>query len=47
MKKKKNPIHMIEKNVTEDSASSLKAIKFISFKGLETSTVREPESKGD
>ena len=38
---------MIEKNLIEDSASSLKAIKFISFKGLETSNIREPESKGD
>lgn len=38
---------MIENHVIEDSASSLKAIKFISLKGLETSKIREPESKED
>lgn len=37
----------MKKNVIEDGALSLKAIKFISFKGLETSKIREPESKAD
>lgn len=37
----------MEKNVIEDSTSNLKAIKFISLKGLEASKIRESESKGD
>lgn len=46
MKKKEN-IQIMEKNVTEGSASSSKTIKFISFKALETSKITDSESKGD
>ena len=35
----------MKKNVIEDSALSLKAIKFISFKGLETSKIRNQRAK--
>lgn len=38
---------IMEKNVIEDSASNLKAIKFIFLKGLEASKIRESKSKGD
>lgn len=41
--KEKKSIQIIEKNVIEDNASSLKAIKLIFFQRLETSKIREPE----
>lgn len=42
----KKKTQIIEKEVIEDSVSSLEAM-FISFKGLETSKIQELESKGD